>query len=386
MSVLELSSILVAVMLVTAPLVVRARPSAHSTPASVSRVMFLRFFLVAAISGMIAAVTVALGEQTPSAPLAGLANAAIVAGPTYFWAGMRQLRRPSLTPGWVAALATGVTFVVSTIAGLLTDVDSDGTGFRLALVTLGCAAVAAEAFTRPARRVPGFVASGIIFAVYGAYTLARLLGGFALGPDSSVYQYWFSALSAAIVTIPLVIATCATVWWIDRTLIARTERIESTIRALRRSLDSAGALTVYEISIPDLALIRVAFGMRAADAVNAAAAASLGRAAPDGIRHDDAGRHLLAIAGDVVIADLGAQAARAASGAVPTLDYREAIEVTWTRHVVRTEQELARLWPDVTDPTTDPSNAKDAAGSPVGSGAPDRAETPGVRARSSAGW
>jgi hypothetical protein len=92
-----------------------------------------------------------------------------------------------------------------------------------------------------------------------------------------------------------------------------------------------------------------------------AAAASLGRAAPEGIRHDEVGRHLVAITGDVVIADLGDQAARAASGAVPTLDYREAIEVRVTLYALRSEEELAAVWPDAAPPGT-----RDLKTSPAG--------------------
>lgn len=348
MSVLELSSILAAVVLVAAPLLVRIPASARPAGPTLVRIQFLRFALLAAASGAVAGVSLAMSATAASGPLFALTNAALVGGPAYFWAGMRQLRHPSMTPGWTAAVAVGVTYVLSLSATLVPLPEgADGTLLRLALVMIGCGAAAAESFRRPAREVKGFLLAGTLFAIYAGYSLVRLTAWLAVGPSSSLYQEWFSVLAAAILSIPLVVGLCIAIWWSDRTLAARADELEATARTIREELSAVGALTVYEITIPDLALIRVAFGSAAADAVDAAAAQSLRGSAPAGHRYDQPGRHLLALPGDVTIAEIGADAARAASHAVPTLDYREAIEVRTQRHLITSEDALEGLWPDV---------------------------------------
>lgn len=347
MSVLGLSAAAAVALLIVAPALIRVRAVAlHSGSRSV-RKLFLRFAAAAAVSGIVAGITVSAAATDPSPLVIAAANAAIVAGPAYFWAGMRQLRARSPLPGWLASGAIAVTFATSIAVTVPLAGPTDGFSLRLSLVALCCTAVATEAFLLPARTIAGFVVTGAAFAVYGAYSLARLVTFFAAGPESLPYQTLFSPLVAASVSVPLVLVLCGSVWWSDVRLAACADRIDETAAELRAQLARHGALTVYDIEIPDLSVIRAAFGSAAARAVDAAANRALRDALTDAVHRTDAGRHLAAVPGEAHGDLIDETLKDATARALPALDYREAIAVHVTHSTVRSEAELARVWPDI---------------------------------------
>lgn len=156
-------------------------------------------------------------------------------------------------------------------------------------------------------------------------------------------------------------ALCVAVWWSDRALETRARQIEYIINALRSDIASHGAVTVYVVEVPDLALIRAAFGGPAAVAVDRAASMALHELLPDAAHRGRVGRHVVAVSGDQRIENLDDVVKAATARAVPNLDYREAIEVRVTRYALRSEEELAAVWPDAAPPGT-----RDLKTSPAG--------------------
>ena len=342
MSVLELSAVLAIAFVIAAPALVQAH--AHPVPngGRATRRYFLRFAAAAALSGVVAGLASALVPAHPVPIVIATANAALVGGPAYFWAGMRQLRNHSITPGWVASGAVGVTFIASATVTAVIGGPTDGFVLRLILVAVGCGGIAIEAFSLPARALAPFRLIGSVFAFYAGYSAIRTVMFFAVGEDSPAFQALFSALTASAISILLVVTLCVAVWWSERALETRARQIE----ALRSDIAAHGAVTVYEVDIPDLALIRAAFGGPAATAVDRAASMSLYELLPDATHRGRTGHHVVALAGDHRIDNLETVVKSATARAVPNLDYREAIEIRVTRFTVHSDEELTRVWPD----------------------------------------
>lgn len=360
-----MSAVLAMAFVIAAPALVQfsARPVPNGGRAT--RRNFLRFAAAAALSGVIAGIASALVPDNPTPIIIAAANAALVGGPAYFWAGMRQLREHSMGPGWVASGAVAVTFVTSATVSSVIGGPTDGFVLRLILVAAGCGGVAVEALSAPARSLAAFRLIGSIFAVYAVYSAVRTVMFFAIGEEHPAFQALFSPLTASVLSIVLVVTLCVAVWWSDRALETRARQIEYRINSLRSDIVSHGAVTIYDVDIPDLALIRAAFGGTAAAAVDHAASMALHELLPDAVHRARIGHHLVALTGDRQIENLEATVKAATAHAVPTLDYREAIEVRITRHTAHSESELAGVWPDAAPMgaiVTPPSAAGGAAG------------------------
>ncbi len=352
MSVLDVVAVLTVAALVAAPALVRPSASSSSSDEGfgpLARRLFRRFALVAAFSGLLAALSSVWISFHADAYIVAATNASLVAGPAYFWAGMRQLREPSITPGWMAAASTAATFVATAIVSGEVGEVLDGTTMRLVLVAVGCTAVAVEAFLLPARSVPGFRVIGVLFAIYGTYSLLRLLIWSALGATHPLYLLWFAPAAAGGLSLILVVALILSTVWSDHTLGERARRLEAVSRRLAEHL-IRGPVTVYRVTIPDLPLVRTAFGSAAANAVEWAARRALQAETGNAISRHTPDALYAALPGDVDIAGLEEEVARAAGRAVPGLDYREAIDVQLTRTLVRTPSELAAVWPELRIP------------------------------------
>lgn len=360
MSVLELFALLAVALVISAPAIVQFQAQPAPNCGRAARRLFLRFSAAAALSGVVAGITSALVPDHPIPIVIATANAALVGGPAYFWAGMRQLRDQSVAPGWLASGAVAVTFVTSATVTAVIGGPTDGFVLRLVLVALGCGGIAAEAFTPPARTIPAFRLIGAVFALYAGYSAVRTFLYFAVGEQAPVFQALFTPLAASAISIPLVVVLCVAVWWSERALETRAAQIEFQIDALRSAIATRGAVTVYEVCIPDLSLIRAAFGGPAAAAVDRAASVALHEVLPDAVHRARTGRHFVALEGDQRVDAIEDVVKTAAARAVPHLDYREAIDVRVTRSTVRSPEELARVWPDVI-PTGDLSAQTPAA-------------------------
>lgn len=361
MSVLELSAVLAIAVVIAAPALVQFPAASVPNGGRAARRNFLRFAAAAALSGVVAGIASALVPEHPTPIIIAAANAALVGGPAYFWAGMRQLRENSMAPGWVVAGAVAVTFVTSATVSAVIGGPTDGFVLRLILVAVGCGGVAVEAFRLPARTIAPFRLIGVIFAIYAAYSAIRIVLFFAVGESAPTFRTLFSPLTASVLSIALVTALCVAVWWSDRALETRARQIEYIINALRSDIASHGAVTVYVVEVPDLALIRAAFGGPAAVAVDRAASMALHELLPDAAHRGRVGRHVVAVSGDQRIENLDDVVKAATARAVPNLDYREAIEVSVTRYALRSEEELAAVWPDAAPPGT-----RDLKTSPAG--------------------
>lgn len=362
MSVLELSAVLAIAFVIAAPALIQLPGKPLPNGGRAARRYFLRFAAAAALSGVVAGITSALVPDQPMPIIIGAANAALVGGPAYFWAGMRQLRDTSITPGWVVSVAVAATFIASATVTAVIGGPTDGFVLRLILVAVGCGGVAIEAFRPPARDIAAFRLIGVIFAVYAVYSAIRTFMFFAVGEDSPAFQTVFSPLTASVLSILLVVTLCVAVWWSDRALETRARQIEYLINALRSDIASHGAVTVYDVEVPDLSLIRAAFGGPAATAVDRAAAMSLHELLPDAAHRGRVGRHVVALPGDQRIENLERVVKAATAHAVPNLDYREAIEIRITRYTLHSEAELAAVWPDAAPTATSDLKTRPAGG------------------------
>ena len=68
------------------------------------------------------------------------------------------------------------------------------------------------------------------------------------------------------------------------------------------------------------------------------------------------------MSGDQRIEHLDDVVKAATAKAVPNLDYREAIEIRVTRYTLRSDEELAEVWPDAAPPTASGLNTSPAGG------------------------
>lgn len=362
MSVLELSAVLAMAFVIAAPALVQFPGPPVTNGGRATRRNFLRFAAAAGLSAVVAGIASTLVPDNPTPIIIATANASLVGGPAYFWAAMRQLREHAIAPAWIASGAVSVTFVASGTVTAVIGGPTDGFVLRLILVAAGCTAVAIEAFSLPARTIVAFRLIGAVFAFYAVYSTVRTVMYFAVGEEAPAFQAVFSALTASVISIVLVVTLCLAVWSGDRALESRARQIEDRIDALRSGIASDGAVTVYDVRIPDLAIIRAAFGGPAAAAVDRAASTSLHALLPAAMHRERPGRHIVALTGDQWIEDIETVVKAATARAVPNLDYREAIEVSVTRYTVRSAEELAAVWPDVLATGTSITRASPASG------------------------
>lgn len=352
MSVLDVLAVLAVAALAAGPILIR--PSASSVLSDegfgpLARRLFRRFAVLAGLAGLLAGVSTLWVSFQPDPCVVAATNASLVAGPAFFWAGMRQLRQPSIVPGWAASAAMVATFTASAIVSFEIGGVLDGTTMRLVLVALGCSAVATEAFLLPARSIPGFRVIGALFAIYGTYSLLRLLIWSAFGADNPLYRVWFAPVTVGSLSLILVSALIAATVWSDHTLGERARRLETLSRRLNEYL-ARGPVTVYRVAIPDLPLVRAAFGSPAAVAVEWAARSALSTATENALSRHTPEAIYAALPGDVHVGGLEESVTRAAGRAVPGLDYREALDVQFARAVVHSSAELAAVWPEMRTP------------------------------------
>lgn len=258
-----------------------------------------RIWALSFLAAMLTSVAYMVWALDPSAvwPIA-LGNAAFVTSAGCMWLGCRRFNERSiLIPGSAVAGGAVVTFA----AALLDAANGDWAGAVVMFVLISAFAGlgSGESFTGAMRRHRNAIGLALILAAECVYYLARTGVFLIQGPDSELFQTWFSTVSTSLVTVVLSIVALLTTSILRAGLagirgvrsasdLQRTE--DGVLRAgsfatlfadLVRRADARGeTVGVVSVRVDDLPQITTAFGRGEAEAVATAWRQATRRAAP----------------------------------------------------------------------------------------------------------
>lgn len=243
---------------------------------------FLSWGTVAATAAVFSSFVYLLWSFHPNTWGLAIGDVAMIWGPGFLWVAFASLNGRDRWPQWSVLAAGAAMFAVTML--IPEDLSSS---VKVAVLTVLCLAVAAEALRRPVRARSGAVVIVVTIIAYALFCVGRLVSAAIGGMETGAYATYFSMGPATLVGVIAVMLISFGMLRISQDARPELEAQWQTVRT--RLLERAGeilaagsAVTWRIASIDELALVRESFGDDYVEEAHIALLTACRDAAPEG--------------------------------------------------------------------------------------------------------